>query len=131
MSDYTPVNADKAYTLTASAAITGGQLVSASGAGTAAPSTTGDHSIGVAMHDAPNGGRFSIWPLSGYVHELAIQNTLVVAAGGPVVAGTAGTIGPGSTLAAAAAAGTLLGIGLTGGTGNAGLTVKARFLGIA
>jgi hypothetical protein len=128
--DYTMVNSDKPFTLTASAAITGGQLVTASGAGTAAPSTTGDHSVGVAAHDAPNGGRVTIYPLSGNMHELPVQNTLVVAAGGAVVAGTAGTIGPGSTLGAAAAAGTLLGIALTGGTGNAGGTVKARFIGV-
>jgi hypothetical protein len=129
VADYTPVNADKAYTLTASTAITGGTLVTASGNGTCATSTTGDHSIGVAVMDAPSGGRVSIWPLSGYVHEVTIQGVLTIAAGNDIIAGTTGFIKAG-TLATDAAAGTLLGICLVGGTGGTG-SGKARFLGIA
>ena len=130
MGDYQPVKRDSPFTLTASATITGGQLLTASGAGTVAPSTTGDHSIGVAGFDTVSGQPVTIWPLSGANHEIVIQNTIVIAAGAPIIAGTAGTVNTG-TLATVAAAGTLLGICVTGGTGNAGGTVKARFVGIA
>jgi predicted RecA/RadA family phage recombinase len=129
MGDYTPVNNAETFTSTASATITGGQLCTASGAGTVAPSTTGDHSVGVALHDAPSGGRVTLAMISSVIHELPIQNTIAIAAGAPVIAGTAGSVATG-TLATVAGAGTLLGICLTGGTGNAGLTVKARFMGI-
>lgn len=129
MGDYTPVNNVDSISLTASATITGGQLVTASGNGTCAPSTTNDHSVGVALHDAVNGQRVSVAVLPGAVHEVLIQGVLVLAAGNPVVAGTAGSIGPGSTLGAAAAAGTLIGICTVGGTGGSG-SGKARFVGV-
>lgn len=129
MADYTPVYSDEnAFTSTASAPITGGQLVTASGNGTVAPSTTGDHSIGVAEHDAPSGGRVTVYLLSGLVHEVTIQGVVAIAAGAPVIAGTAGTINTG-VLATVAGAGTLLGICLVGGTGGTG-SGKARFIGV-
>ncbi len=130
MPDYTPVNNAETITLTTSAVVAGGQLLTASGNNTVAPSTTGDHPVGVALHDAPSGGRVTLALISSVVHEIAIQNTIVLAANSPVIAGTAGTVALGSTLAAAAAAGTLIGICTVGGTGNAGGTVKARFIGI-
>lgn len=130
MGDYSPVKFDDAFTLTASAAITGGTLVSASGAGTCAPSVAGDHSIGVAAHDAANGVPVTIWPLSGYTHEVPVLNAATVTAGGPVVAAAGGTINS-AALGTAAAAGTLLGIAVSTATGNAGLTNKARFVGVA
>ena len=131
MADYTPVSSVNfaTFTSTASATITGGQLLTASGNNTVAPSTTGDHSVGVALHDAPSGGRVTVAMVSSVVHEVAIQNTIDIAAGAPIIAGTAGSVNTG-TLATVAGAGTLLGICLAGGTGNAGLTVKARFIGI-
>jgi hypothetical protein len=129
MPDYTPVNNPETITLTTAAVVTGGQLVTVTSAGTVQPSTTGEHSIGVALHDAPSGGRVAIAMLSSVVHEVAIQNTIVIASGAPIIAGTAGTVNTG-TLATVAAAGTLLGICSVGGTGNAGLTVKARFIGV-
>ncbi len=134
MSDYTPVSIPRGlvFSSTASATITGGQLVTASGNGTVAPSTTGDHSVGVAAHDAPSGGRVTCYPLSGAIHELPIQGVTTIAAGAPILAGTTGTIQSSGTLAAAATAGTLLGIALVGGTGAVGPPVgKARFMGIA
>jgi len=67
MADYTPITIPRGlvFTSTTSAVVTGGQLLTASGTGTVAPSTTGDHPVGVALHDAPSGGRVTICPLSG------------------------------------------------------------------
>ena len=129
MPDYQPVNAADSlpFTKTAGAAITGGTLVTISGDNTVSPSTTGDHSVGVAAHDAPNGGRVSVWPLSGVVHEIAPQGVVAIAANNPVIAGTTGLINTG-TLATVAAAGTLLGICTRGGTGG-GTPPKAQFIG--
>jgi len=131
MSDYTPVNTDKPWTSTASAAITGGQIVEATGNGTVGPSAGTLRPVGVAEHDAPSGGRVTVWPLPGNIHEVPIKNTIVIAAGAPIVAAaaSAGNVDTG-TLATVAAAGTLIGVCLVGGTGNAGGTVKARFIGI-
>lgn len=131
MSDYTPVNSDQAaYTSTASGAIVGGTLVTANGNGTVATSVSGDHSVGVAAHDAPSGGRVTVYILAGEVHEVLITNTIVIAAGAPVIADAAGAVKTG-TLATVAAAGTLLGICLIGGTGVAVAPfVKARFIGL-
>jgi hypothetical protein len=127
MSDYSPVRANGSvpYTSQASAAITGGQLVSASGDGTVAPSTTGDHSTGVAAHDAASGGRVTVWPIPGVVHESSIQGVIAVVAGNDIVAGTGGLVNKG-TLATDAGAGTLLGIATLGGVGG---TSKCRWIG--
>lgn len=123
MGDYTPVNNVDTFTSTASAAITGGQLVTASGSGTVAPSTTGDHSIGVAMFDAPSGGRVTCAVLPAAIHEVVVQ-TGTITAGTPVIAGTTGTANTGA-LGTVAAAGTLIGIALTTATAPN----KVRFIG--
>jgi hypothetical protein len=128
MPDYTPVNNVDTITMTAGAVITGGQLLSVSASNTVVPSTTGDHSVGVALSDCPSGGRVSMALISGAVHELAIQGAVAIAAGVPVIAGTAGTINT-AALATAAGAGTLLGICTVAGTGGVG-TGKARFIGV-
>lgn len=129
MGDYTPVNNVDTITLTAGAVITGGQLLTISANNTVVPSTTGDHSIGVALHDAPSGARVSVALISGAsVHEITIQGVVAIAANAPIVAGTTGTINT-AALATAAAAGTLLGICTVGGTGGTG-TGKARFIGV-
>ncbi len=129
MGDYSPVRSNGAvpFTSQASATITGGQLVTASGDNTVAPSTTGDHSVGVAAHDAASGQKVTVWPISGVLHETRPQGTTTVAAGAPVIAGTTGYINTG-TLATVAAAGTLLGICAKGGTGGTSL---AQWLGCA
>lgn len=131
MSDYTPVSSDQAaFTATAGAAITGGQLVTAtSTALQVTPSTTNDRPIGIAAHDAPSGGRVTVYVLPGMVHEILIQSGQVLVAGGTVLAGTTGFLKVGAGLATDAAAGTLLGICLKGGTGD-GTTVKGRFIGL-
>lgn len=130
MGDYTPVNNVDTFTMTTSAAVTGGQLVTASGAGTVAPSTTGDHSIGVALFDAPSGGRVTVAFIPVAVHETTVQGTTTITAGGPVSAGTTGTVVASTTsMATAAAAGLLLGIALTTATGGTG-TGKVRWIGV-
>jgi hypothetical protein len=129
MGDYTPVNSDMAaFTMTAGAAITGGQLVSVTGTNTVSPSAGGDRAIGVAAHDAPSGGRLSVYILGGQIHEAVIKNTSVLAPGGGVIAAASGQVDT-ATIGVGGAAGTLIGIVLAGGTGN-GTTVKARFYGI-
>jgi carbonic anhydrase/acetyltransferase-like protein (isoleucine patch superfamily) len=133
MPDYTPVNNASAqtFTSTASAAITGGQVLDATGNNTVGPSAGALHPVGVALHDAPSGGRVSVAMISSVIHECVIKNTVVIAAGAPIIpaSAAAGQIDTG-TLATVAAAGTLIGVCLSGGTGNAGGTVKARFIGI-
>lgn len=131
MGDYTPVNSDMAaYTATAGAGITGGQLVTqTSTALQVTPSVAGDRSIGVAAHDAPSGGRVTVYILPGMIHEVLIKNTVVIAAGAPIIASSVAGLVDTGTLATVAAAGTLLGIALKGGTGD-GTTVKARFIGL-
>ena len=125
MGDYQPVApADVLpFTLTAGGTITGGQLVTCSANDTVVASTTGDHSIGVAAHDAVSGQRVTIWPLSDLVHEVVVQ-TGTVTAGTPAIAGTTGTVNTG-VLATVAGAGTLLGIFVRGATAPN----KARFIG--
>ena len=129
MPDYQPVNAADMlpFTKTAGAAITGGTLVTITGDNAVSPSTAGDRSVGVAAHDAASGGRVTVWPLPGVIHEIAPQGAVALTAGNPVIAGTTGLINPGA-LATVAAAGTLLGICTRGGTGG-GTPPKAQFIG--
>jgi hypothetical protein len=123
MADYSPPNSNgqMPFTSQASAAITGGQLVTASGDNTCAPSTTGDHPIGVAAGDAAVGAKVSVWPITQVRHESRPQGVVAIAAGAPIVAGTTGFVNVGGTLGAAAAAGTLIGICTKGGTGGTSL----------
>jgi hypothetical protein len=127
MSDYSPVYVSGVtpFSMTASATITGGQVVSASGVGTVAPSGAAvTTAIGVAAHDAANGARVAVWPLAGPIHELVCTGT-VTAAGG-VQTGVAGTIDPVTTsIAAGSAAGTLIGVAVSTATGPN----RARFVG--
>jgi hypothetical protein len=125
MADYTPVYSGGAvpFTLTTSAAVTGGQVLVASAAGTVGPSAGASAvAIGVAAHDAASGGKVTVWPLANVVHELTTTGTVTALDG--VTSGTAGTVATG-VVATVAAAGTLIGIALTTATtGN-----KVRFVG--
>lgn len=125
MADYTPVyeNGSLPFTMTASAAVTGGQVVIVSGVGTVAPSSAASGVVaGVAAQDAAINARVAVWPIPGLVHEtpatagLTAGNSLVSAASGGIDA---------LALATAAAAGTLIGTALNTVTG----TNKARWLG--
>lgn len=122
MSDYSPVNSNGniPFTSVASAAVTGGNLVSASGDNQVAPSTTGDHPVGVAANDAAIGGRVTVWPILQCRHESRPQGAVAIAAGNPIIAGTTGFVNTGA-LATVAAAGTLIGICTKGGTGGTSL----------
>lgn len=72
MSDYLPVflNGAVPFTMTASATITGGQVLYASGVGTVAPTAGANGAaVGIAQNDAANGGLVTVWPLTGPVHR--------------------------------------------------------------
>lgn len=127
MADYTPVFSGGAlpFTSQASATITGGQIVIASGVGTVGPAGAAATAVvGVAAHDAASGAKVSVWPLANVVHEIVTANN-VTAAGG-IQTAAAGTADPATTsIAAASAAGTLIGIALNSATAPA----KVQFVG--
>lgn len=125
MADYLPVflNGVEPYTMTASATITGGQVLFASGVGTVAPTAGANGAaIGIAQNDAITGGLVTVWPLSGVVHETV--SPAGVTAGAALTSSTAGGVDSG-TLATIAAAGTHIGTALT----TAGVGVKTRWIG--
>lgn len=87
MSDYLPIydDADAPFTLTASADITGGQLVTWAGGVAGTASTT---VAGVAGHDVKSGGKLTVWGPGK--HKLASTGT--INQGDPVCAGAAGVL---------------------------------------
>lgn len=116
MADYTPVFTGDSlpYTSTASATITGGQVVVVSGTGTVGPAGAASGLVcGVAAHDAATGQQVSVWPLPGMIHETVTPTG--VTAGNALASAAAGTVDPG-TLGTLAAAGTLIGVALTNAT---------------
>jgi hypothetical protein len=125
MTDYTPVydGGVDPFTLTTSAAVTGGQVLVASGNGTVGPAGAGSLVVvGVAAHDAASGAKVSVWPMNNCIHEVVTTGTVTALDG--VVTAAAGTVGT-AAIATAAAAGTLIGTALTTATtGN-----KVRFVG--
>ena len=125
MADYTPPSANGVLpiTKTASATITGGQVVIASTASSVAPAGAGaTTAVGVAAHDAASGTRVTVWPLTGVEHEVTATGT--VTAGDGVQTGAAGVVAAG-VIATLSAAGTLIGIATTTATGPN----KVRFIG--
>jgi len=128
MPDYTPVNSSDSLpkTRTAGAAITGGQLLVPTGDGVLSPCTANtQRATAVAAHDAPNGGRVTVWPLPTIIHESVNNNAGTVAAGAPITAGAAAGVDTGA-LGATAAAGTLIGICTRGAATGA----KLQWIGI-
>lgn len=122
MADYTPVftGGVKPFTLTTSAAVTGGTLAESTTTG--ATATAGAASvkvIGVFAHDAASGAQVSIWPINNCIHETV--STAGVTVGTVVIAGAGGTVEPiaaqtgferfGLALTTAAAAGKVRWIG--------------------
>jgi hypothetical protein len=130
MADYTPpfTGGVKPFTKTTSGTVVGGTLVTMTGDDTVAASTTGDHPVGVAGHDAVSGAKLTVWPIAGCTHEVTCQGVVAIAANNPIIPGTTGFINTGA-LATVAAAGTLIGICTRGGTGGTGAGT-ARFMGI-
>lgn len=128
MAEYVPVNTGtvEPFTRTASAAVTGGRLVAVSGDGTVAHSTAGSTTVtGVAAFDTAAGGRVTVWPLEGIDHELEASGAIVAGAG--VEADANGQVRTAATsLATAAAAGSLIG---TATTTAAGSPLKVRLQG--
>lgn len=125
MADYTPVyvSGNNPFTLTASATITGGQILENTGASTVGPAGAASVKVvGVAAHDAASGARVTVWPLANVLHE--VTSTGTIAAGDGIAAGASGVAAT-VAVATGAAAGTLLGIAQTAATGGA----KVRFVG--
>lgn len=93
MGDYIPVYADNdQFTRTASAAITGGQLVEVTGNGTVGPAGAASTKvIGVAAHDAASGAKVSVY-CRDTLHETTVGTSGDMLAGDQVKAGAAGTI---------------------------------------
>lgn len=120
MADYSPVYTGGVvpWTSTASAAITGGQVLIVTGSGTVGPSTADSAVVaGVAAHDAASGARVSVWPLDGCIHEL-VASGAITAAGG-VNADAAGQVkASGTGIPTQAAAGALIGTALTTAAGS-------------
>lgn len=129
MADYSPVytGGNKPFTKTASATITGGQVVAISGVSTVGPAAAGSTVVvGVAAHDAVSGVRVTIWPIVNCEHEVTVVAAGTITAGDGVITGASGTVAT-ATIATAAAAGTLIGVATTTATaGN-----KVRFVGRA
>lgn len=72
MADYLPkFDSGRPFTLTASAAVTGGRVLVVSGAGTVAHAgADAANAIGVAGFDAALGEKVTVYPLKGTVHRL-------------------------------------------------------------
>lgn len=129
MAEYLPVfTPAEAVTLTASAAVTGGQLVAVSGSGTVGPAGAASAAyVGVAGHDAAINARLVVWP-RGVVHEATAAGAIT--AGAQLATGAAGTVASvavasGTPDAAAVnAARGLIGIALTTAADEA----KVRFV---
>jgi len=84
MPDYTPINIDNsAVTLTAGAVVSGGRVVKVGATDDSVIHTvlTTDRPIGVAAHDAPSGGRVTVYLLPGFLHELLMEPGAVITAG--------------------------------------------------
>lgn len=118
MADYAPVNgADlgEAVSYTASAPITGGQLLAFTGADTVAPTAGATLAIaGVAGHDAASGAPVTVHMGGGIVHET--QTTAAAVAAGALIAAAAGGLVTGG-----AAAGSELGVAVRAVGGAGGL----------
>lgn len=127
MADYSPVYAGgvKPFTKTASATITGGQIVETTTTGAVGPAGAASlKCVGVAAHDAASGARVTVWPLANVEHEIVVVTAATVTVGDGVIAGTAGTVNT-VAVATGAAAGTLIGRATTTATAPN----KVRFVG--
>lgn len=79
--------------VTASAAVTGGQLVEVTGVKTVGPAGAASVKVvGVAAHDAGVGASLTVHPIPGNVHETTTPGG--VTAGQVVIAAAAGTVNP-------------------------------------
>lgn len=123
MADYTPVFVPgTAVTLQASAAITGGQVVSVTGVSTVGPAPAASaKAIGVAAHDAASGAKVTVH-IGKLVHESTAQGA--VTAGDLLQVGTvAGSV---ATAGATPAAGVIIGTALTSAADTAAVRWVSR-----
>lgn len=122
MPDYVPIhNPGNEITQTASAAITGGQVLMNSGVNTVAPAAAASLKVvGVAAHDAASGARVTVLSGPGMVHESTAAGA--VAAGDQLVSGAAGTVSP----IGAGTPGQIIGVALTTAADTALVQWKAR-----
>ncbi len=90
MAEYTPLfKPGQEVTLTASATITGGNVVVVSGDETVAPSSGASAAaVGVAKYDAANGAKVGV--VMGGVHELAASGA--INAGDPITSAASGAV---------------------------------------
>lgn len=127
MSDYSPLYDGQTFTKTASAAVTGGQVVEATGNDTVGPAGAGSAKVlGVAAFDAASGQQVTVYRRT-MEHVTLIKSATVFAAGDPVKTAANGQIDkavPGTD-----AYTLFIGIITTGGTGD-GSTVYANWIGI-
>lgn len=130
MADYLPVyTPGEAVPMTASATITGGQLVAVSGTGTVGPAGAASGAVvGVAGHDAASGTRVTVYA-RGVVHESTASGAIT--AGNQLTAGASGTVVALAAMAAGAAdegdvnaARAVVGVALT----TAADTTKVRWM---
>jgi hypothetical protein len=127
MADYSPVYAAGVFpfTKTASAAITGGQVVETTTTGAVGPAAAASlRCVGVAANDTASGGRVTVWPLANVEHEIVVVAAATVTVGDGVIAGTAGTVNT-VAVGAGSAAGTIIGQATTTATAPN----KVRFVG--
>src|SRR5579872_5366011 len=124
MPDYNVLADEDAFGWTASALITGGQLVEVTGNGTVGPAAeTSQKVIGVAAFDSVNGTIVTVLDLDDY-HVSTISGVGAITAGQPIKAGAAGTVelyvvGTDPVTA-------LLGVAVIGGAANGACTWKGR-----
>ena len=120
MAEYIPVlTPGHALVSSASATITGGQLVAVSGSGTVGPAGAASVAwVGVAAFDAASGDRVTVY--TDGVQELTASGAIT--AGAVVVSGAAGTV---ATAGGTPALGTQVGVALT--TAADGAKVRVKF----
>lgn len=95
MADYTIVHPAGPFSSTASAALTGGQLVEVTGDNTVGPAGAASLKVvGQACHDAATGAAVTVY-FEGPIREAVAAGA--VAAGDLLVAGAAGTVAAGTT----------------------------------
>jgi hypothetical protein len=124
MPDYNPLADEEAYGLTASAAITGGNLVEITGNGTVGPAgETSQKVVGVAAYDSISGVLVTVLDLDDY-HVSTISGVGAIAAGNPIKAGAAGTVE--AYVVGTDAVTALLGSCIIGGAANGSCTWKGR-----
>lgn len=94
MADYLPVYAGTPpFTSTASAAVTGGQVVEATTTGSVGPAGAASTKVvGVAAHDAGVGAKVTVHPIPGNVHETTTPAGVTV--GAALASAANGTVDP-------------------------------------